>query len=376
MLFYLLSRLFTSTLTYLYPAYISYKLLSTRPTPLPLLERALKYWSVLGTFTFFEYSGAELLISWIPFYGLIKLLVLSYLVLPQTDGSTHVYDLVLQPWFSSHETEVDGALEEIRKRVYEFIQTKFRGLWEMLLNSTALGTAFPAAGTPAAQAQPPAQPPTMSDPVSGPAQLAAGFWSSYGPSMLTTGAAIYRQFAPANAPGQSPQPTGYDVGGEERPVSSRMSTAQSIRDRRRQLEAELATLGADEASLGAASSPSFPVPQIPGMPMPSVFPVSFGASSSSATSSASASASGSPTTTTHRAPGSGLRERTTSMAGPGGRFEEIHSNELDEEEEEEHGVGHEYAPRPGMPSTSRSSWFSWGGGGSSAGGGYERVKSD
>ncbi|KAF5353037.1 hypothetical protein D9757_011863 [Collybiopsis confluens] len=337
MLLYLISRLFSSTLTYLYPAYISYKLLSTRPTPLPLLERALKYWCVLGTFTFFENSGAELLISWIPFYNLFKLLILSYLVLPQTDGSTHVYDQVLEPWFSLHETEVDGALEELRNRVYGFIQSKFRGLWEMLLSSTALGQAFPVA-----QAQPSVQPPSMSDPVSGPAQLAAGFWRSYGPSVLATGAAIYTQFAPANAPGQPRQPTGYDIGMEDRPVSSRMSTAQSIRDRRRQLEAELATLG----QMKLLWVPEDPVQRHHSL-------------------SAASSASGSPIHS--------LRERTTSMAGPGGRFEKIDPNDLDEEDE---GEGHEYAPRPGMPTTSRLSWFGWGGAGGSSGGGYERVKSD
>ncbi|KAJ3831871.1 TB2/DP1, HVA22 family-domain-containing protein [Lentinula raphanica] len=360
MLFYLLSRIFSSILTYLYPAYISFKLLSTRPTPLPLLERALKYWCVLGTFTFFEYSGAELLISWLPLYGLVKLTILSYLVLPQTDGSTHFYDQILAPWFSSHEAEVDGALEELRKRVYEFIQTKLRSVWELLLNSTALGQAFPTAATPAAQAQPSAQPPTLADPISGPAQLAAGFWSSYGPSVLATGASLYRQLAPANAPGQAPRPTGYtgyDVEPEDRPVSSRMSTTQSIIERRRQLEAELAALNADEASAGA-TSPSFPVPQIPGMPMSSMLAPSASAASSSSSSPPA------------RTPG--LRERTTSTVGPGGRFEEINSNDLDEEDDS--GVGHEYGSRPGMPSTSRSSWFSWGGGAGS--GDYERVKSD
>ncbi|KAJ4490402.1 TB2/DP1, HVA22 family-domain-containing protein [Lentinula aciculospora] len=344
MLFSLFSRIFSSILTYLYPAYISYKLLSTRPTPLPLLERALKYWCVLGTFTFFESSGAELLLSWLPLYGLIKLIVLSYLVLPQTDGSTHVYDQVLAPWFSSHETEVDGALEELRKRVYEFIQTKLRAVWELLLSSTALGQAFPSATAPAAQPQPSVQPPTLTDPISGPAQLAAGFWQSYGPSVLAAGASMYRQLAPVNAPGQAPQPTGYDVGPEDRPVSSRMSTTQSIIERRRQLEAELAALNAGEASSAGTLSPSFPVPQIP-----------------------VSSASSSPTNRTH-----GLRERTTSNVGPGGRFEEINPNDLDEEDEA--GIGHEYGPRPGMPSVSRSSWFGWGGGGGS--GGYERVKGE
>ncbi|KAJ3926339.1 MAG: TB2/DP1, HVA22 family-domain-containing protein [Lentinula lateritia] len=362
MLLYLFSRIFSSILTYLYPAYISYKLLSTRPTPLPLLERALKYWCVLGTFTFFEYSGAELLISWLPLYGLLKLIVLSYLVLPQTDGSTHVYDQLLAPYFSSHETEVDGALEELRKRVYEFIQTKLRDVWELLLSSTALGQAFPSAATPAAQAQPSAQPPTLADPISGPAQLAAGFWRTYGPNVLAVGASMYRQLAPANAPGQALQPTGYDVGPEDRPVSSRMSTTQSIIERRRQLEAELAALNAGEASAAGASPPPFPIPQIPGMQMPSML-----GPSSSSTPSAVSSASSSPTSRTP-----GLRERTTSNVGPGGRFEEINSNDLDEEDES--GAGHEYGPRPGLPSTSRPSWFGWGGGGGS--GGYERVKSD
>jgi len=366
MLFHFISRILSSILTYLYPAYISYKLLSTRPTPLPLLENALKYWCVLGTFTFFEYSGAELLISWLPFYGILKLVVLCYLVLPQTEGSTHVYDQVLAPWFSSHETEVDGALDELRKSVYEFVQTKFRGFWELLLSSTALGQVFPAAGTPAAQAQPSIQPPTMADPISGPAQLAAGFWRSYGPSVLATGAAMFKQLAPANAPSQVPPTSGYDVGFEERPVSSRMSTTHSIIERRRQLEAELAALGAGEAfgSGSGAAPPSFPIPQIPGMQMPSVFGVA-AASSSSTTPSALSSASSSPTGLTP-----GLRERTTSIAGPGGRFEEINPNDLDEDDE----VGHDYAQRPGMPSTGRTSWFGWGGGGGS--GGYERVKSD
>lgn len=137
-----------------------------------------------------------------------------------------------------------------------------------------------------------------------------------------------------------------DTGASRETPQSRpgLRETQSIIDRRRQLEAELAAL--ESESLEATSSRPMPVP------MPS---------SSSPTSRSAGSMD-----SEFR-----LRDRTTSVTG---RFEEI-DVPSDVEGYDVGGsedVGHSYDARP--VSQKRGSWFGWGGGSGSAG--YERVKSD
>ncbi|KAK0205425.1 TB2/DP1, HVA22 family-domain-containing protein [Desarmillaria ectypa] len=318
MLFYLTSRIICSVSAFLYPGYASYKTLSQRPASEEELERWLMYWSVLGCIVAVEYV-AEWLISWIPFYYLTKTLFLLYLSLPQTQGSTYLYINHLEPFFSTHEAQIDATTASLKAKLYSFVQARARALWDQISASVGQQSSpDPAAGGGLEAPR--------SNTVSGPTQLVTSFWRSYGPSIVASGAALLKQATPV------PTPTSSRTG----PSSSGLTT-RSILERRRQLEAELAAL-----------------PKV-GEPMPS----------------------GSPLLSPSRVSSDQdmyLRERTTSVSG---RYEEIEVpgdvEGYDVGPGGEDGVGHSYDSRPATQKRG-SSWFGWSGASSTSE--YERVKNE
>ncbi|KAF9269468.1 hypothetical protein L218DRAFT_850805 [Marasmius fiardii PR-910] len=355
MLFYLTSRIVGTATSFLYPAYCSYKTLSQRPASEVDLERWLMYWSVLGTLLSVELF-AEWTISWLPFYYTIKTLFLLYLSLPQTQGSTFIYHKYLAPLLHEHEDQIDRSMSKIRGIVWEFVQAKARALWDALVASMGQQPGAPPIGSAVAP------PPTQNDPASGPVQMAFGLWRTYGPVILTTGAAMFKQVAPASFFSERPPAQPYPDSSSSR-ISN--ATTQSVLERRRALEAELAALdhidphgGLSDVSTPSSSfaspfAPTFPIPTIP---LPG-------------TSSASTSTNSSPISSPY------LRERTASGVGLG-RFEEI---EMPPEGYDagavDHGVGHVYDGGRPSQSQGRTSWFGWGSS-TAANQGYERVKND
>ena len=198
---------------FLYPGYASYKSLSQRPASEEDLERWLMYWSVLGCIVGVEYV-AEWLVSWsvnlscdlaftkmqdrrhrIPMYYLMKTVFLLYLVLPQTRGSSYIYINHLQPFLHSHESQIDATLATLKARLYAFVQERFRALWDQLVGAIGQQNQVQYAPTGGVSV---GAPPSLGDPVSGPAQLVAGLWRSYGPTILASGAALLSQGAAAS----------------------------------------------------------------------------------------------------------------------------------------------------------------------------------
>lgn len=279
---------------------------------------------------------------------------LLYLALPQTRGASFLYINHLQPFFHTHETQIDAALASLKAKVYAFLQERVRALWEHVSATIGQQQQQAASFAPAGGAPHPGAPPTLTNPVSGPAQLVSTLWNSFGPGILASGTAMLRQSAAAaTAPAATANPA------LSTPPGSRVragSSQQSVVERRRQLEAELAALShaqAQEAALGGTDPAPRPIP-----------PASPAVSPSRASSASDLN----------------LRERTTS-----GRFEEVEVPSdvegYDVEERDDVGggrAGYE-AGRPGAQK--RGSWFGWSAGagsgsGGSGKGGYERVKSD
>ncbi|KAG2356351.1 TB2/DP1, HVA22 family-domain-containing protein [Suillus spraguei] len=205
---------FSSVVVFLYPGYASYKTLSQRPASEEDLERWLMYWSVLGCIVGVEYA-AEWLVSWVPFYYLVKTIFLLYLALPQTCGSSYLYINHLEPFFHKHESQIDATLASFKTRIYSFIQQRFRTLWDAL--AATIGQQQQAQFTPAGGVTDTGVPPTLADPASGPARLAMGLWHSYGPAIVASGTALLRQ-----------------------------GHQGSLKDRKRELEAELAFINSAE----------------------------------------------------------------------------------------------------------------------------------
>ncbi|KAJ7805750.1 TB2/DP1, HVA22 family-domain-containing protein [Mycena olivaceomarginata] len=324
MLFYLTSRLVSSVAAFLYPGYASYKTLSQRPASEEDLERWLMYWSVLGCIVGVEYV-AEWAICWIPLYYPMKTLFLLYLALPQTRGSTYIYTLHLHPFFRTHEAQIDSLLAQLRVYIYTFLQKQLRLLWEHI--GASVGQQAPLEAHPAGSAGPP--PP---EPGSGLGGVVGGLWRSYGPGILASGAVFLRPPPPvpsSRQPANLNSPAGFGQASASRPSMFSTST-QSLLERRRQLEAELAAL----APLTPAASPS--------------------------TTLGSRSSSGADLVNR------GTREHMDSF---GGRYEEVEVPS-DGEGYDMGGGNSNGRPAP----AARGSWFGWGGGGGGAG--YERVKSD
>lgn len=269
---------------------------------------------------------SDLLIIRIPFYYTLKTVFLLYIALPQTRGSSYIYVNHLQPFFHSHETQIDAALASFKARIYTFIQERLRALWEQA--AASVGQQQQANFNPVGGATNTGAQPSLSDPASGPAQLVSSLWRSYGPSIIASGTALLRQSSAASANNSQPALT------TPPPSYIRSDTTQSVLERRRQLEAELAALGTNDA----------PVP----MPMasPALNP-SRGSSSSDL----------------H------LRERTNS-----GRFEEIEVPSDVEGYDVGDGEGGYESGK--TTEQKKASWFGWGGSPTTSKGGYERVKSD
>ncbi|KAI0658108.1 TB2/DP1, HVA22 family-domain-containing protein [Cubamyces menziesii] len=331
MILWLTFRLISATTAFLYPGYASYKTLSQRPASEADLERWLMYWSVLGCIVAVEYV-AEWLVSWLPLYQPLKTLFLLYLALPQTAGSAYLYQTHLRPFFAAHENEIDSALAQSKAYIYAYLQRLLRRAWEHVSGTVAQMQSQPSALAHESPLEEEAAthtgaPPTLNDPVSGPAQLVAGLWGTYGPGLLATGAAILRQAQTSAA--QAAVNANAQAGGSARRQSG------SASERRRQLEAELASLEATPYDVSSVtSSPAFE-----SVPMPPANNPSRNSSSGS------------------------LRERSSSGNGKS-TFEEV---EVPSDMEGE-GSGQPQMPEAGR----RTSWFGWGAGAA----GYERVKND
>ncbi|KAF8646749.1 hypothetical protein AX16_007076 [Volvariella volvacea WC 439] len=371
MLFFLTSRIIGSVVAFLYPGYASYKTLSQRPASEEELERWLMYWCVLGCIVGVEYV-AEWAISWIPFYYTLKTLFLLYLALPQTRGSSYLYIHHLKPFFHTHEQQIDATLASFKARLYAFVQEKIKMIWEHV--AISMGQQPPPQHQQQIQnPQQQQQQPGAQGMVSG---LVSNIWGSYGPSLLASGAALIyanqaqqqQQSGSRNSgfrtPGTTPQSSYFR---ESTFLSASSATitglptgsgAATPAERRRQLEAELAALSAQESEheQGEAEIPS-------------------------ASGSYQARLSQGQTT---------VRGRTISTSnnnGTDGRFEEVDVpsdaegyDVRDNDTPSKRGSvrrsasGGGYTSGSASDSSRKSWWGGWGSGGSK--GGYERVKSE
>jgi receptor expression-enhancing protein 1/2/3/4 len=270
------------------------------------------------------------------------MLFLLFLALPQTQGSTFLYQVHIAPLLHAHEDQIDAAVSKMKTQVYAFLQERFQALLEQITRSMGMAQQQQANVAPAPNAGA-VNPPTLADPLSGAVQMMSGWWTSYAPAVIANGAAYIasRQQAAAAQAAQNAasrrnvQVEGYDVGGP----AAGSSKPTSVEARRAALEAELATLGAA------------PITDMTNTIRPS-------ASNSSLPSSSSSVPYGHEAVPRKRTE-SGVTAESGSD-GDAGKYENIAAEDV--------GSG-------GEDSTvnRRSGWFSgWGAGRQ----GYERVKSD
>jgi len=196
MLLSLLTHALAAWFAFLLPVFGTYKALSHRPVSEPDLERWAQYWSVIGLLVAFEYL-AEFLVSWLPFYFECKILFILFLALPQTQGSTYLYTMYLQPFFSKNEVELDAGILSIQRKTFVFAQARLAALWTIVWGAINKNAAAgqQATGTPGQS--PPAPGAGLS------LESAMGLFRTYGPSLMS---ALQPAAAPA-APPASPSPS-------------------------------------------------------------------------------------------------------------------------------------------------------------------------
>jgi len=285
---------------------------------------------------------AEPFICRIPFYYFFKTIFLLFLALPQTQGSTFIYQVHVAPLLHAHEHQIDAVVSKMKTQLYAYLQERFQTLWEQVTKSMGIPQQQQANIAPGPNAGA-ANPPTLADPLSGAAQMVSGWWATYAPAIVANGAAYIasRQQAAAAQAAQNAasrrnvQADGYDVDGP----TAGPSKLTSVEARRAALEAELAALGRT------------PITDLSDTIRPS-------AGNNSPPSSASSVSYGAGAVPRRRTE-SGVTAESSSD-GDAGKYENIAAEDV--------GSGGEDSP-----SNRRSGWFSgWG----TNRPGYERVKSD
>jgi len=164
-LFHIVSAWFA----FLLPCFATYKALSRHSEP--DIEKWCMYWSVVGALVGFEYLF-EWVVSWFPFYWEVKTLLLLFLALPQTQGSTWLYKSYLEPYFIQNEASLDAGIVAAQTDVLVFVQTRLLALWELIW---AIANKSPATGQATSGS---------SAPVQSPLDTAKQLFSSYAPGIL------------------------------------------------------------------------------------------------------------------------------------------------------------------------------------------------
>ncbi|KAF9652002.1 hypothetical protein BDM02DRAFT_3089908, partial [Thelephora ganbajun] len=182
---------------FLLPSFATYKALARQD--LDAIQNLSMYWCTVGVLVAIEYV-CEWLISWFPFYWEVKTLFLLFLALPQTQGSTWIYQSYLEPFFRQNEQDLDRGILSAQSTVLTFVQSKFQAVWEALSG----GQQRP--GIPSSHQSYQGQPGFASSPYDTARQL----FNTYAPGVF--GSLVNRAYgtAPANPnpnTGPSPRPS-------------------------------------------------------------------------------------------------------------------------------------------------------------------------
>ncbi|CAO3635221.1 unnamed protein product [Cunninghamella echinulata] len=102
----------------LYPAYMCYKAIKLNNAS--QYNSLIMYWIITTCYLVIEHI-TDIFIFWLPFYYEIKLLIMLWLILPQTNGTSIVYHQYLEPFLKQNEPIIDQTLIDTQKRVKQYI---------------------------------------------------------------------------------------------------------------------------------------------------------------------------------------------------------------------------------------------------------------
>ncbi|KAL9227723.1 hypothetical protein vseg_003376 [Gypsophila vaccaria] len=113
-----ISRGLFMILGYAYPAFECFKTVERNKVDVHQLRFWCQYWIIVAVLSVCERFG-DVLISWLPLYGEMKLAFIIYLWYPKTKGTSYVFDSILRPLVMKHETDIDRQLQELRLRAWD-----------------------------------------------------------------------------------------------------------------------------------------------------------------------------------------------------------------------------------------------------------------
>jgi len=98
---------------FIYPAYASIKAIETKEKDDD--TKWLTYWVVYSVFALCEFF-TDIFFFWIPFYFLLKCILLVYLMAPVTNnGAVMLYEKFIRPFILRHESNIDKGIDKVKK---------------------------------------------------------------------------------------------------------------------------------------------------------------------------------------------------------------------------------------------------------------------
>lgn len=113
-----ISRGLLMILGYAYPALECFKTVEKNKPNIDELRFWCQYWIIIAILSVVERFG-DVFISWVPLYGELKLAFIIYLWYPQTKGSSYVYENLLRPFVTRHETDIEKSLRVLRLKAWD-----------------------------------------------------------------------------------------------------------------------------------------------------------------------------------------------------------------------------------------------------------------
>jgi receptor expression-enhancing protein 5/6 len=110
MLFGIGADLITDLIGMFYPMFMSFKALETKSGEDDKLW--LTYWVVYALYKVAD-DWSETLFYWVPFYYPIKLAFLIFLFAPQTKGAAKLYDYVIRPFITKHQSDIESGITRV-----------------------------------------------------------------------------------------------------------------------------------------------------------------------------------------------------------------------------------------------------------------------
>lgn len=104
---------------YAYPAFECFRSVEKNKVDVEEIKFWCQYWIIIALVTVCERIG-DVFLSWLPMYGEVKLAFFIYLWYPKTKGTGFIYETMLRPFVTRHETDIERKLQEMKARGWDF----------------------------------------------------------------------------------------------------------------------------------------------------------------------------------------------------------------------------------------------------------------